>query len=385
MTTITSPTIFAPSADTVVKKGGIFKISSLGHLEYISKQKPQIEATSLAGLIELAQLGSTIIDGGYIKTNLVDSDTLLADVLFIGDMLDGDFLRQDRIDVSSLVTNMGLGALAYEDVVEAAQLGTTLISGGFIRTDLIDTDAILADVIVSGDLGELAGLDTIETNHLGATIISGGYIRTSLLSTQILYVGDADLTSENIALNTSYVGTHLATDVAYWASHPAEVINANVTTISGGKITTGSIAADKIISNSLTANQIAANAITAIELASNSVTAAKIMAGQVIGGHIATRTLTADKIAANSLTVTEIWGLARINGNRLNVIATGSVSYGIGGSATITHNLGRFAVVSWFGGQHTKAGLSNNTVNSFTFNYLPEQNEGGITFSYAYI
>jgi hypothetical protein len=281
--------------------------------------------------------------------------------------------------------NMGLGDLAYEDVVEAAQLGTTLISGGFIRTDLIDTDAILADVIVSGDLGELAGLDTIETNHLGATIISGGYIRTSLLSTQILYVGDADLTSENIALNTSYVGTHLATDVAYWASHPAEVINANVTTISGGKITTGSIAADKIISNSLTANQIAANAITAIELASNSVTAAKIMAGQVVGGHIATRTLTADKIAANSLTVTEIWGLARINGNRLNVIATGSVSYGIGGSATITHNLGRFAIVSWFGGQHNKAGLSNNTVNSFTFNYLPEQNEGGITFSYAYI
>jgi hypothetical protein len=384
MTTITSPTIFAPSADTVVKKGGIFKISSLGHLEYISKQKPRVETTTLSGLIELAQLGTTIIDGGYIKTNLVDSDTLLADVLFIGDMLEGGYLKESLINVSSLMINMGLGALAYEDVVEAAQLGSTLISGGFIRTSLIDTDAILADIIVSGDLGDLAVLDAVELSNLGSTIISGGYIKTSILQTDVLRVGQADLTANNTSYNTSFVGSYLATDVAYWAGHPAEVINANTTTISGGKITTGSIAADKIIANSLTANQIAANAITAIQLASNSVTAAKIMAGQVIGGHIATRTLTADKIAANSLTVTEIWGLARINGNRLNVVAAGGIGIGFGQYATITHNLGRYVVIHFFdkATDSFAVRLTDQTVNSFTFKEYGGSNG---TLYYAYI
>lgn len=322
---ITSPTTFTSSVDTVTRKGGIFKISSLGALEYISRQRPSIEATSLTGLIELAQLGTTIIDGGYIKTELVDSNTLLTDVLFVGDILEGGYLKPSLIDVSTLVTNMSLGALAYESVVEASKLGTTLIEGGFIKTNLIDTDALLADVVVVGDLGAVAGLDAIELTNLGTTIISGGYIKTNLLQTDVLRVGQADLTAQNTAYNTTYVGGYAASSVAYWASHPAEVINNNVTTISGGKITTGSLAANKIISYSISTPQLAAGAVTAINLAARSVVAGKI--------------------AAESITVSEIYGLARINGNRLQVVEAGTVYLLPGQEIQITHNLGRYVII----------------------------------------
>jgi hypothetical protein len=121
------------------------------------------------------------------------------------------------------------------------------------------------------------------------------------------------------------------------------------------------------------------------------------MAGQVIGGHIATRTLTADKIAANSLTVTEIWGLARINGNRLNVYASGSISVPTtAGGATVVHNLGRQAVLaissptSFSGGTETNykgigtswIDIINNGLNSFT---LKNVGASTLVVNYAYI
>lgn len=564
---ITSPTTFTSSVDTITRKGGIFKISALGRLEYISQQKPNIEATTYSGLIELAQLGTTIIDGGYIKTTLIDADYLLTDVLFVGDILEGEFLKTDLIDTSSLVTNMGLGALAYESVVEAAQLGTTLISGGYIRTDLIDADAILTDVLFVGDvspnapnlcknsqfynfpykwttvtesgatpcsyglnlsadwtilggnvlyaqqpdgnstaatyiyttdripaqagktygasvytgahrckvdifiafydsadaaiayspfpadaindqeasggvsltgykrirtlftapvgttsmrlfirkwgtvagqtnsymfatmamLSEMApgqtqfpawgatadeGYDpaerinamvttiaggkitpgTIEIAKLGTTLIDGGYIKTSLINadailTNVLRVGQADLTAQNTALNTTNVGVYSAANVGYWASHPAEVINANVTTISGGKITTGSLAADKIVGNSITAGQLAAGAVTAINLGANSVVAGKvaanaiaaynIIAGQIVTGHLAAGAITTGTINGNA--VTEV--ASYFNGGKITTgysfAAVGLAVNTVGNPVVITFN--GFILSSSFG------------------------------------
>ena len=46
--------------------------------------------------------------------------------------------------INGKADSSSLGDLAKLDKVEEAQLGTTLISGGYIRTELINTDAIFA-------------------------------------------------------------------------------------------------------------------------------------------------------------------------------------------------------------------------------------------------
>ena len=53
-----------------------------------------------------------------------------------------------------------LGTLAYSSKVEQAQLGTTLIQGGHIKTDLLDVDSIFAKQATIGGF-------TIGSNHIG--------------------------------------------------------------------------------------------------------------------------------------------------------------------------------------------------------------------------
>lgn len=98
------------------------------------------------------------------------------------------------------------------------------------------------------------------------------------------------------APNGTNVGNQSAANVAAWSEDPAARVNANTTTIHGGKITT----------NSITANQIAANAITASELAANSVSATNIVAGSITGDRLAANTITAGQIAAGAIGVSEL-------------------------------------------------------------------------------
>lgn len=50
------------------------------------------------------------------------------------------------------------GELAYEDLVEEAMLGETVIVGGYIKTDLVDASAVIADAIAADQawFGEIA-------------------------------------------------------------------------------------------------------------------------------------------------------------------------------------------------------------------------------------
>lgn len=84
----------------------------------------------------------------------------------------------------------------------------------------------------------------------------------------------------------------------------AAQINANTTTIAGGKITTGSITATQIASRTITADRIAAGAITANEIAANTITASKIAANTIETVNIKTGNITTETI--NNGAVTEI-------------------------------------------------------------------------------
>ena len=79
--------------------------------------------------VEKAKLGTSILEGGYLKTGFVDAsriDTgvLNADRIAVGDintsLLNNDAGWTDDSAVSSLSSS--LGNMAYEDLVEAAKL-----------------------------------------------------------------------------------------------------------------------------------------------------------------------------------------------------------------------------------------------------------------------
>ena len=76
-----------------------------------------------AGSITLTGLGTTIIEGGYIKTSLLNVDYSI--IVGTKPPANADYFGGVA------------GAMAYESNVELAKLGTTVISGGYLRTDLI--------------------------------------------------------------------------------------------------------------------------------------------------------------------------------------------------------------------------------------------------------
>jgi hypothetical protein len=109
----------------------------------------------------LSDLPKAFADGpGFYSENMRATGSLV-----IGDLSEeSDFLKYedgvlqlsgtlqvgdgDLDDIlSGLVREEDLGQLAYNDVVEQARLGSTIIQGGFIRTELLDVDAIVADII----------------------------------------------------------------------------------------------------------------------------------------------------------------------------------------------------------------------------------------------
>ena len=68
-----------------------------------------------------------------------------------------------------------LGSLAYSNKVEQSQLGTTIITGGHIKTDLIDVDSIFAkDIVFSGSLTSSDYKATVSGSGASASVTTVG-------------------------------------------------------------------------------------------------------------------------------------------------------------------------------------------------------------------
>lgn len=71
-----------------------------------------------------------------------------------------------------------LGYTDYTDMIAKAEAGQTIISGGYINTNLINTNAL----IVNGGLATASDLNTALNPYLKSeTIIEGGYIKSGLI------------------------------------------------------------------------------------------------------------------------------------------------------------------------------------------------------------
>lgn len=108
-------------------------------LEYVKRD--ELGDLSWEDMVELAKLGTTIIVGGYIKTQLIDVNAIR---ISGGLATINDAISQANIAVELALTDFSgtLGALAFENLIEAAKLGTTIIQGGYIKTTLLDVNAI---------------------------------------------------------------------------------------------------------------------------------------------------------------------------------------------------------------------------------------------------
>ncbi|MFK2412670.1 hypothetical protein ACIXOE_18650 [Bacteroides fragilis] len=69
----------------------------------------------------------------------------------------------------------GLGSLAYKNLVEKAELGTTIISGGYIKSELIEVDAILAGKISAARI-TTGNLTVTDGSYLGGWQIQNNAI-----------------------------------------------------------------------------------------------------------------------------------------------------------------------------------------------------------------
>ena len=126
-------------------------------------------------LVEAAKLGTTIIEGGYIKTSLLSIDYAI--IVGTKPPADADKTSSNPQNVAWLTD---AGAMAYEDLVEAAKLGTTVIVGGYLKTDLIQAGSIYGVKIGAMDL--TSKTLTADTGTIGGWALSTvGIYKTGIM------------------------------------------------------------------------------------------------------------------------------------------------------------------------------------------------------------
>lgn len=97
---------------------------------------------------------------------------------------------------SNLDTLIGnLGSVAYQDLIEASKLGTTVIVGGYIKTNLINADVVLANTAVFDGSGNYTGDVTGNVAGTAASTVRDN-------ASNALSAANAAQTDATTALNT---------------------------------------------------------------------------------------------------------------------------------------------------------------------------------------
>jgi hypothetical protein len=104
----------------------------------------------------------------------------------------------------------------------------------------------------------------------------------------------------------------------------ASDINTHTTTISGGKITTGSITADQIAAGAILSEKIGANEIKAVNIAAGVIAANHIATGAITGIKLADGSVSEVKIANAAVTGSKIASSTITDSNIVNGTITGS-------------------------------------------------------------
>ena len=190
--------------------------------------KNSLGSLAYESMIGAAKLDSTVIEGGYIKTSLINASAIKISSSNVTGL--GSLAAKDSVSASDV---SGLGSLATYNSVEAAMgLSQTIIVGGYINTSLIDADKISTSKLVtkadsSGHVIDIAngriwmtkdGYTSVQVNAdsvQSAIVVSGASKGTSTMNCDgFSYVpktgGSTSINSGGITLNSGACITGLA-------------------------------------------------------------------------------------------------------------------------------------------------------------------------------
>jgi hypothetical protein len=185
---------------------------------------------------------------------------------------------------------------------------------------------------LSGFSTTITALSTRVTNAENALPGKASTGDITALTTAIGLKAAQAFVEEQLALKATLAALDLKLNAnAYSVLDVAAKINAidtSVVTISGGKITAGSVDTLQIAAGAITALKIGAGEITADQIAGGTITADEIAGGTITAAEIASGTITADLIEAGTITAGKIAATQTFTGHTIvgNRIATSSSS-----------------------------------------------------------
>ena len=220
-----------------------------------------------------AQTGMVGIDGALVVTGTVAANRIAVGDIDLYDLGGSGDVSALANDVTILEGDViSLGQQKQNAIVD----NKTLIIGGYLNTDFIQANSIVAGKLVIGGIDAL-GLKNAPTQ------------------------AGADRTGSNTSFNTSRVGTRTASqivgDISTLQVAKQNAIVDGRTLIVGGYLDTHFIEAGTIV-----ASKIAAGAITADKISAGTIYAGHIVAGQVTTTKIQNGGVTTPKLAAYAAT-----------------------------------------------------------------------------------
>lgn len=312
--------------------------------------------------------GATFIQGGYLNTNLIQAEAITADKIAAG------AITADKIVSVGSNKVTGLGTLATKNNIGTSDLDSTIISGGYIKTDLIK-----ANELVIGN-GQVTGLGSLATKNTvsASTDVTG----LGSLATKNSVSASTDVTGlATVATTGSYDSlsnkpsipdvSNLADRDTFaqqlgYTNYNALVTAAsnNQTIISGGYINTSLIEANAITANMINTQGLT---ITASQVSNPSawgfLTSHQSLAGYmqettyIQGGYLKTKYIDVDNLQVKHLNSADgsFTGSINVN-NAFNVDSSGNVT-----ANTVT----------------LRSGIIGGSTGNFTFG-----NSGGVSYLY---
>lgn len=211
-----------------------------------------------------------------------------------GSYTSSDWDKASKYTDDTAVINLAdaLGTLAYDDVVEIAKLGETVIVGGYLLTELLDAEAIKADIVQTTDLNaDRITSGTIDTERLDADSIIAEIVQV------------ADLNANKITSGTIATARLDATTIK---STIVQTTNLSANQLTSGSIDANIIAVGNLNASNIISGTLATARLDADTIKSTIVQTTDLSAARITSGTIDTARLDADTIISDIIQVAEI-------------------------------------------------------------------------------
>jgi len=290
--------------------------------------------------------GFTRDDGELVFQISPDGSLNLTGAVSIGHQNINDISNETKDELNEEVAYL-MGYDSYNDLMDEALMGSTIIRGGYINTDLIQTGAIVAGHIAS---------KTITSNEIKAGAITATEIEAHAIDASKII--SETITADEIASDT-ITAEEIAADTI-----TAEEIN--VESLAADEAFIGELGVKELFAEKLWSEGILADKIKTDEAFIEDLQAEVVNAEEIFADYFETNTIDADNITAGTITADRIKANT-IDANNNDMFATGANApiipdhLAVDKLSAITANVGTLTagtidgVVIWAGTGHSIA------------------------------